>query len=99
MSTPASSGPTVTPRLNSTWRNAFADGSSSTGSSRGITACRAGCSMANSAACAAITTYSSAVEPSSPSAWATRTSASSSCPEVDSSTSLRRSKASAIAPP
>ena len=55
-SSPASSGPTVMPRLNCASRSAFADGSMATGTSLGTKACRAGCSSAKSADCPAMTT-------------------------------------------
>ena len=79
--------------------SAFAAGRCSFGISRGMIAVRVGLLTAKQADCSATTTYSSHTQRRSSTAWTTSTSDSAHSPSDATSASLRRSKASAKAPP
>src|SRR5690349_15631705 len=94
-----SNGPAVKPRLNAAWLRVFAAGRSSGRISRGMIADRAGLFTAKQADWQATTPYSTPTCPQSRCDCTTRTIDSSHRPVDETSASVRRSIASAIAPP
>ena len=99
MSTPASSGPATAPACTTVMFSAFAAGSCSAGSSRGITALRVGWFTARNPDCTANSTSTNHTPPAPVAAVTHRTSDVAAIPEPVSSSRTRRSTASAIAPP
>ena len=99
ISTPASSGPAIAPACTTVMFSALAAGSSAAGSSRGSTALRVGWLTARNAVCTENSTSTVQTPPMPLVAVTQRASELTAMPAPVTSSSTRRSTASAMAPP